>query len=545
MSASECSNANPDESMLPRCVDDAGSRDVGVISSWNSLDHRGWIQANAIAKPQRTEHFAATAQVHQRSHTVSPSQYHGGCSALHCRALDARKREDRVNEIEHWRANVDSAISTGDRARLTQLLAAPTSVEQLHELLDGLTVGQLRNLMRVIGDDHAAQLLSRLDAIEASLVLNRLPAADAADILESMSPDDAADLIAEIAPDDAVDIMIEMEPVEAEELRELLQYPPDTAGGRMTPHFVAIDPELRADQATRALRHLAERAETINYVYVTDDDGRLIGVLSLRRLVLSPSAAFVRDLMASRLISVPANAHQEEAARLLVEHNLYAVPVVDEQQRLLGIITADDVADILEQEATEDFERLGGSQPLDIPYLRATVPLLVRRRVGWLLLLFVAEAYTGTVLRAFEDELQAVVALTFFIPLLIGTGGNVGSQTTTTLVRAIAIGEVNLRDVARILRKEISVGLILGAVMAVVAFGRAEILGVPMSVSFVVALTIAAITLWAAMVASVLPLILRRLGIDPAVVSAPLITTLVDGTGLVIYFTIAKILLDL
>jgi magnesium transporter len=211
----------------------------------------------------------------------------------------------------------------------------------------------------------------------------------------------------------------------------------------------------------------------------------------------------------------------------------------------VGIITQDDVADILEQEATEDFERIGGSQPLDVSYLRASVPLLVRRRIVWLLLLFVAEAYTGTVLRAFEDELQQVIALSFFIPLLIGTGGNVGSQTTTTLVRAIAVGEVGLSDVLRVMRKEITVGVILGAVMAVIAFGRAEFLGVSRDVGVVVALTIASITVWSATVASVLPLVLRRLKIDPAVVSAPFITTLVDGTGLIIYFTIAKIVLDL
>lgn len=210
-----------------------------------------------------------------------------------------------------------------------------------------------------------------------------------------------------------------------------------------------------------------------------------------------------------------------------------------------GIITQDDVADILEEEATEDIERLGGSQPLEMPYLSALIPLLVRRRVVWLLLLFAAEAYTGTVLRAFDDEIAKVVALSYFIPLLIGTGGNIGSQTTTTLVRAVGLGEVRLRDVGRVLGKEVAVGLILGAIMAVVAYGRAELLGTGAQVAQVVALTIAAICVWSATVAAVLPLLLRRFRIDPAVVSASLITTLVDGTGLVIYFTIAKRLLGL
>jgi magnesium transporter len=217
--------------------------------------------------------------------------------------------------------------------------------------------------------------------------------------------------------------------------------------------------------------------------------------------------------------------------------------VVDDQERLIGIITEDDVADVLEEEVTEDIERLGGSQPLDRPYRLSSVSLLVRKRIGWLLLLFVAEAYTGSVLRTFQDELEAAVALSFFIPLLIGTGGNIGSQTVTLIVRAMAIGEVGLRDVLWIIWKELRVGLILGAVMAVVAFGRAWLLGVDWKVGTTVSLTILAICLWSATVAAALPLVLRRLRIDPAVVSAPLITTLVDGTGLIIYFEIAKLVL--
>ncbi len=374
-------------------------------------------------------------------------------------------------------------------------------------------------------------------------------APQAADILEEIDPDDATDIYAELEQSDpaaAGTILMEMEPDQATEIRDLMAYPSDTAGGIMTPAFVAVFPDLTADQTVRALRQVAEEAETVNYVYVISrEDESLLGVLPLHRLVLSRPDTLVSDLMTTDVVSVPVTADQEDAARLVTRHGLLALPVVDGSNRLLGIITADDVADILEAEATEDAERLGGSQPLELPYARAGVMLLVRRRIVWLLLLFVAEAYTGTVLRAYEDEIARVVALSFFIPLLIGTGGNIGSQVTTTLVRAMAVGEVRLRDVGWVLKKEIVVGLILGSVMAVVAFGRAEFLGTGLDVSLVVATTIAAITLWSATVASVLPLLLRRLKIDPAVVSAPLITTLVDGTGLVIYFTIAKYFLDL
>ncbi len=276
-----------------------------------------------------------------------------------------------------------------------------------------------------------------------------------------------------------------------------------------------------------------------------DDDRRLLGVLSLYRLMLSRDVTPVAELMAPSTVRVRADADQEVAARLLTDRNLLAIPVVDEQDHLLGIITADDVADVLEQEATEDIERLGGSEPLNVPYRTSSVLLLVRKRIVWLLLLFVAEAYTGTVLRDFEAELSAVVALSFFIPLLIGTGGNMGSQTVTLIVRAMAVGEVSIRDIGWIVFKEMRVGLILGGIMAVVAFGRAALLGVGTDIGLVVSLTILVVCLWSATVAAALPLILRRLRIDPAVVSAPLITTLVDGTGLIIYFEIARAVLRL
>ena len=216
---------------------------------------------------------------------------------------------------------------------------------------------------------------------------------------------------------------------------------------------------------------------------------------------------------------------------MLADRGLLAIPVVDEDDRLLGIITADDATDVLEEEATEDIERLGGSEPLERPYLRTSVRTLVWKRVRWLLVLFVAEAYTGSVLRHYEDTLAAAVSLAFFIPLLIGTGGNTGSQITTTLTRALAVGEVRFEDLSRVLRKELAAALVLGVVMALATVLRAWTLDVEVQIGMIVAVTAASIVVWSAAVAAVLPLVLRRFGIDPAVVSAPLITTVVDGPG--------------
>jgi magnesium transporter len=424
-------------------------------------------------------------------------------------------------------------------------LAGQVSPAEWAELVPRLDSREVAVLIQWLPDAELPELLAELKPADAAAILRTLSQPIAADLLEAMDPDDATDVVEELPQAEAEQLLIQMDPAEAAEIRELLAFPPDSAGSVMTPAFVAVAPDLRADQAIAALRRVAEEAETLYYAYVIDADDHLLGVLSLRNLVLAPPQTPVRDVMVRDPIRLRADADQETAARLLTDHNLLAVPVVDQDDHLLGIITQDDVADILEEEATEDIERLGGSQPLEMPYLRASVPLLVRRRVVWLLLLFAAEAYTGTALRAYDEEITKVVALAYFIPLLIGTGGNIGSQTTTTLVRAMGLGEVRLRDVGRILRKEVAVGLILGAIMAIVAYGRAELLATGPQVALVVALTIAAICVWSATVAAVLPLLLRRLRIDPAVVSAPMITTLVDGTGLVIYFTIAKYLLDL
>jgi len=400
-------------------------------------------------------------------------------------------------------------------------------------------------LLQWLPDEEIPEVLEELDPHEAAAILRTLSRQEAATLLAGMDPDDAADVVENLSEPEVAQILVRMNPDEADEIRRLSDFPPDSAGGIMTPEFVAVSADATADEAIAAIRGLVGEAETVDYVYVVDPERHLLGVLSLYRLMLSPGVTPVNALMAPTTVRVRATADRETAANLLTERNLLAIPVVDDDDHLLGIITQDDVADVLEAEATEDIERLGGSQPLNVPYRLSSVPLLVRKRVGWLLLLFVAEAYTGTVLRSFSDELEAAVALSFFIPLLIGTGGNIGSQTVTLIVRAMALDEVSLRDIAWIVWKELRVGLILGAVMAVVAFGRAQLLGVGVDIGVVVSVTILAICCWSATVAAVLPLTLRRLRIDPAVVSAPLITTLVDGTGLIIYFEIAKFMLQL
>jgi magnesium transporter len=443
---------------------------------------------------------------------------------------------------EQLLAEIQQLIREREREGISGL-AERVGPAEWADLIPQLDSGEIAVLLQWLPDDEVPQVFEELDPATAASILRTLTQPEAAAVLEGMDPDDAADVLENLPDTDVDQILIRMKAEDAAEIRRLAGYEPDTAGGLMTPEFVAVESTATSAQAIAAIRHLVDEAETVSYVYVIDGERHLLGVLSLYRLLLSPTDTPVVELMAPTTVRVRASADQETAARLLTDRNLVAIPVVDDEDHLLGIITEDDVADVLEAEATEDIERLGGSEPLNQPYRLASVPLLVRKRIGWLLLLFVAEAYTGTVLRAFSDELSSVVALSFFIPLLIGTGGNIGSQTTTLVVRAMALGEVRLRDVGWIAFKEMRVGLVLGGIMAVAAYGRAYILGVGTDVGIVVALTILAICLWAATIAAVLPLALRRIRIDPAVVSAPLISTLVDGTGLVIYFEIAKFLL--
>jgi magnesium transporter len=448
-----------------------------------------------------------------------------------------------METVETLQERARILLAERNRDALAVLLTdiRPSEFVDLAAAFDAESVAEL---LEVIPEEWRADFVAELEPVEAADYIQTLTHGEAADLLEEMNPDDAADIFAEIPKVNAAQILIEMEPDEAAELTELAAYPPDTAGGIMTPAFVAISPDLRADQAVTALRKVAAEAETIYYVYVIDAEERFLGVLSLHRLVLSPPETPVGELMVRSAVRALATDDQEAVARLITDYNLLAVPVVDEDDRLIGIVTQDDIADVLEEEATEDIERLGGSQPLDISYRRAPVALLVRRRLPWLLFLFIAGAYTSSVLKAFEDISLEVVALGFFIPLLTGTGGNVGSQTVATLVRAMAVDDVQLRDVRWVLVKEAAVGVLMGGVMALVALGRAELLNVGFDVGLVVAITIGLICVWSATVAAVLPLILKKLRVDPAVVSAPVITTLVDGTGLIIYFTTAKLILN-
>ncbi len=312
----------------------------------------------------------------------------------------------------------------------------------------------------------------------------------------------------------------------------------------MTRDVATLRRQWTVAEALDYLRSLTD-VETFHYLYVVDRDGRLIGVVPLRTLITSQPEQTIESIMSPDVVAAPVAADQEELAELVARYDFFVIPVVDERHHLLGVVTADDVLDILEEEATEDIQRLGGSEPLDQPYFAVSIFHVYKKRVGWLLLLFLAATLTGTVTKLYTEQLEAAVVLTLFIPLIIGTGGNAGSQTVATIIRAITLDEVRLQNVFRALGREVSVGLMLGLTMGVVGFFRAVTWDTGLRVALVVALTLPAVVIWSTTVATVVPTLADRLNIDPTVISGPMISTIVDATGLLIYFQLATVLLRL
>ncbi|WP_323940844.1 magnesium transporter [Aeromonas hydrophila] len=402
--------------------------------------------------------------------------------------------------------------------------------EELNCIFDTLPTADGAALLSSLSADCAGRLLMRLHASIVSVLQGAMPRRDMLAILRRLGSNDRTMLLARFP-----------EQVQST-FYSLLDWPTESVGANMRHEFLAIGDQETVGSAKQLIHDAWDNAQLFQNLYVVNNDHRLLGSISLKSLLIADPQLPVSELMDRETVRINARADQELAARLLIDRDISTLPVED-QGKLVGIFHVDDAADILELESTEDAEMQGGSSPLDTPYLQATPWQLWRKRVGWLLILFVAEAYTGTVLRAFEEQLEAAIALAFFIPLLIGTGGNSGTQITTTIVRAMAVGEVSLRNLGTVLKKEISTGLLISAAIALAAWVRAWSLGVGPQIGMVVTLTIIAIVLWSATVASVIPMVLRRFRIDPAVVSAPFIATLVDGTGLIIYFEIAKLLL--
>ena len=418
--------------------------------------------------------------------------------------------------------------------------------EDLAELLNQLRVTEAAAIVSLLPFARCIELCDQPTMRRRAAILEHLEPARAAAILEGLSADERTDVIQKMGSHERHRLFSNFSSEVRAELEDLLQYPDHTAGGIMTTEFVRLEPRMSVGEALSHIRSVAQEKESIYACYVMEPEtDRLLGAISLRDLVMSELDCPLTQIMRRKPVTVNASDDQEVVAQKIGKYNLLAVPVVETDGSVVGFVTVDDVIDVLIEEQTEDILRMAAVEPgaMDKPYFDNPIFRVVRKRIGWLLLLFVAGTLTSAVLHRFENELAAVVALAFFIPLLIGTGGNAGAQTVMTVIRSLALGEVGARHAWRVVMREATTGMLVGLMVAPVAFGQALIWRAPFELALTVSVTMFSICVWSTTVGSLIPILAQRFGVDPAVLSAPLITTLVDATGLIIYFSIAKVIM--
>ena len=426
------------------------------------------------------------------------------------------------------------------------------SAEDLREAWNLLVHEDRIESFRALERTDAEDLFLALSARDQSDLLQSLPPPERRSWIRLLPPDDAADLIQEVPAEQREELLHLLDEPTRKDVHGLLAYAEDDAGGLMNPRYARVRPDMNADEALTYLRRQAsERTVSLPYAYVLDHDQHLLGVISYRELFLARPEQRVQDVMRTDLVTAPEGMDQEELSRLFATNRLIAIPVVDAEGKMKGIVTLDDIVDVVREEATEDIQKIGGTAAFDQPYLRLSAFEMIKKRAGWLAVLFVGESMTAATMGYFEEEIARAVVLALFVPLVISSGGNSGGQATTLVIRAMSLGEVRLRDWWRVMRRELWSGLGLGGILA--ALGIARIVGQEMlfhsygphhlRIALTVATSLLGVVVWGTLVGSMLPFILRRLNLDPATASAPFVATLVDVTGLIIYFTAARYLL--
>ena len=424
-------------------------------------------------------------------------------------------------------------------------------LENLHpsdlaELVEDLNDQQKQEFFALLSDEDAAEIIQEMEEFDQVTLFRLLTRKRASAILKEMSSDDAVDLLGEMEDEESREILTLLKE-EGADIRGLLQYPEDSAGGIMTTEFTALPFALNVADAIQRLRQIAPDAETIYYVYVVDDEKRLAGVVSLRELFAAKDSVLVKDIMRKNVINVHVDMDQEEVARVVSKYDLLAVPVVDEGQHLLGIITVDDILDVVEEEATEDIYKLVGTSEVEgKDFLDATAFHVAGKRLPWLVISLLGGLVTGGVINFFEMTLHKVFALALFIPVIMDMGGNVGTQSSTVFVRGLATGEIEISEVWRYFFREVKIGFTMGLVTGGMLAAAATIWQPAIvNLGLVVGLTMFATVTLAAVIGTLIPMIFNNYGIDPAITAGPFVTTIKDVTGLLIYFLVANAFLGL
>ena len=448
---------------------------------------------------------------------------------------------EELIEVEGIRELLETKQYTRLRQRLADMNEADiaAALEELEEK-DQLKV------FRILPKDMAADVFSYMDVEVQHFIISSLSEKDAGVIIDNLMADDATDMLEEMPANMVKRLLAAASPETRRDINNLLRYPEDSAGSIMTVEFVDLKENLTVSQAIERIRSIGVDSETINICYVLDSRRKLIGTVALRYLLLSDPDDVIGDIMHENVISINTLMDQEEVARQFKKYDFTAMPVVDGENRLVGIITVDDIVDIMEQEATEDIEKMAAIVPTDKPYMKTGVFETWKKRIPWLLLLMISATFTGKIISSFEDALSVYVVLTAFIPMLMDTGGNAGGQASVTIIRGLSLDEIEFSDVFKVMWKEVRVAFVCGITLAVANFAKLMLLDrVGLNVALVVCSTLVAVVLIAKLVGCTLPMLAKKLGFDPAVMASPFITTIVDAISLLIYFRIATDLLHI
>lgn len=441
--------------------------------------------------------------------------------------------------------DIKKLLDTKQYTRLRQSLSEMNEADVAAALEELEETEQLK-VFRILPKDMAADVFSYMDVEVQHFVITSLSERDAGNIIDNLMADDATDMLEEMPANIVKKLLAAASPDTRRDINNLLRYPEASAGSIMTVEFVDLKENLTVGQAIERIRTIGVDSETINICYVLDSRRKLIGTVALRYLLLSQPDEIIGDIMHENVISINTMMDQEEVARQFQKYDFTSMPVVDNESRLVGIITVDDIVDIMEQEATEDIEKMAAILPTDKPYMRTGVFETWKKRIPWLLLLMISATFTGRIIANFEDALSVYVVLTAFIPMLMDTGGNAGGQASVTIIRGLSLDEIEFSDIWRVVFKEIRVAFLCGVTLAIANFAKLMLLDrVGLQVALVVCLTLVAVVLIAKIVGCTLPMLAKKIGFDPAVMASPFITTIVDAISLLIYFDIATRLLKI
>ena len=451
--------------------------------------------------------------------------------------------EISIDTLKTMLANLDDAKKYQSLRDVMETLPAP----DLAAVFEDLPAEKLPVLFRLCPKDLAADVFAELTPATQQQLIDGLTDTELKAVVDELFVDDATDLVEEMPANVVKRILAQAEPATRRMINELLKYPEDSAGGVMTTELMALRPDMTVAQAMDTIRENGFDKETINNCYVTDSSRRLVGVVSLRALVLAKNTEEpIKDLMDSNVVSVSTTTDQEDVSNLFEKYGFLAIPVVDAENRLVGIVTIDDAISILQDEASEDIAKMNAIGPSDKPYFKQSMWDLYKSRAPWLLFLMISATFSSLVIRGYEDALAAVTVLTAYIPMLTDAGGNAGSQSTSTIIRGMAVGDIQPHDLPRILWRESRVALLCGGTLAVCNFAKMLLFDrIAAPVALVVCLTLICTILLSQIIGGILPVAAEKLHVDPAVMASPLITTIVDTTTLLVYFNIAKALLHL